>query len=277
MPREESPRVRGSSLLALSAGALPILVRVSACNRPCGHEGGDFYDLLPFDRDHLGVFIGDVSGHGPQVVPVARITRDLMRLQARRFGVSDPASMVQSLNRDLCERLPPSTFVTAVFGILHRPSGAFRFVRAGHCAPLLLGGGAPRPLSPAGIALGLDPGPLFREHLDSERVVFRRGERLLLYTDGLVEAWDPARGAFGRDRLALSFARHATEEGEERCVSGILRDWRRHLGDAEPDDDATIILLHGAEPHRRHRSPGATPADDSPTPPARSTDPRPGL
>jgi len=250
MARESSPRARGSSVIALSAGALPILVRVSACNRPCGREGGDFYDLLPFDSDHLGVFIGDVSGHGPLVVPLARTTRDLMRLQARRFGVSDPASMLRSLNRDLCERLPRGTFVTSVFGILHRPSGAFRFVRAGHCPPLLLAGGAARPLSPQGIALGLDPGPLFRDQLESERFVFRRGERLLLYTDGLTDAWHPDRGAYGRERLALSFARHSREPGEEACVSGLLLDWRHHLGDAEPEDDATVILLHGAPPRR---------------------------
>jgi sigma-B regulation protein RsbU (phosphoserine phosphatase) len=247
VPRDDSLRTIGSSLHTLVPAGRPSIVRVSACSRPCGGAGGDFYDLLPFDRDHLGVFIGDVAGHGPLIGPVAQATRDLMRLQARRFGVGDPAAMLLSLNGALCERLPPRTFVTAVFGILNRPSGALRFVRAGHCRPLLLADGVVTELAPEGIALGLDPGPIFRDNLATERVVFRRGERLLLYTDGIVEGRHPQNGPFGAERLAASFIAHSDHRGEEECLGGILRDWRLHLAGTLPTDDVTAILLHQAD------------------------------
>ncbi len=246
MQRDESSRPHGSALQTLLPGARPTVVRVSACTRPRGHIGGDFYDLLPFDSEHLGVFIGDVSGHGPVVGPVAQATRELMRQQARRFGAGDPASMLLTLNRALCERLPKNTFVTAVFGILHTPSGAFRFVRAGHCRPIFLSEGTAVELAPEGIALGLDPGSLFRDHLETERVVFRHGERLLLYTDGLVEGWHPQKGAFGPERLAASLCARASRPEDDACLAGILGDWRIHLDGTPPSDDVTVILMHHA-------------------------------
>jgi serine phosphatase RsbU (regulator of sigma subunit) len=243
--RDPSPRSQGTTLQTLVRGGETAIVRVSACARQCGSAGGDFYDLLPLDSEHLGVFIGDVSGHGPTVGPIADATRDLMRLQARRFAAVDPRAMILSLNRALFERLPRSTFVTALFGILHRPSGAFRFVRAGHCRPLLFEEGEVSELAPGGIALGLDPGRLFSDSLETERVVFHSGSRLLLYTDGLVEGWHPEQGIFGPERLSTSLRNAAAEQGTEACLTRVLCDWRRHLDGTPPADDVTVILLAG--------------------------------
>ena len=247
MPRSTISRTRAGSLSALTPGAGPAIVRVSACTRPCGDAGGDFYDLLPFDSDHLGVFIGDVSGHGPLVGPIADMTRELMRQQARRFGAGDPADMLSSLNQMLFEHLPAHIFVTAVFGILHRPSGAFRFVRAGHCRPLFCDDGVVGACSSNGIALGLDNGEIFRGSLETERWVFRNGSRLLLYTDGLTEALDRAEEEFGVEGLTASLKTHHEVAGEEAFLSAILRDWRKHLAGSDPQDDVTVIDLHHSE------------------------------
>lgn len=246
MARNDLTRPIGASLSVLTDGAGPSVVRVSACTRPCGESGGDFYDLLPFDEEHLGVFIGDVSGHGPHVGAIGEITRDLMRQQARRFGAGAPASMLISLNQSLFSHLPRNIFVTAIFGILHRPSGAFRMVRAGHSRPFLVRDGEVREIDTDGIALGLDNGELFRESLETERIVFREGTRLFLYTDGLVEAEDPSGGEFGLDRLRASLQTHDAVLGEEAFLAGVLGDWRAHLSGLGPGDDVTVIGLHRA-------------------------------
>jgi len=220
------------------------VVRVSACSRPLGRAGGDFYDLLPFDPDHLGIFIGDVSGHGPHVDPIANVTRALMRQQARRFGAGDPQAMLVSLNQNLFDQLPRHVFVTAIFGILHRGSGAFRFVRAGHSSPLVTRSDKVVPLSPGGMALGLDNGPLFQRSLEVERVVFREGTRVLLYTDGLVEADNDCGVHYGLERLTKSIQDHTSLHSEDQFLSAILCDWRQHLCGRAPSDDVTVIGLH---------------------------------
>ena len=247
MARHDIPRPIGSSLSVLTRGAGPAIVRVSACTRPSGESGGDFYDLLPFDEEHLGVFIGDVSGHGPIVGEIGAITRELMRQQARRFGAGAPAAMLVSLNQSLFSHLPRNIFVTAVFGILHRPSGAFRMVRAGHTRPLIVRDGEVKEIDSDGIALGLDDGALFRESLETERIVFRDGTRLLLYTDGLIEAEDREENEYGLARLRTSMESHAGVHGEEAYLAAILGDWRRHLDGDPPEDDVTVIGLHHAD------------------------------
>lgn len=243
MGRFENSR-SSSSLSLLATGITTPVIRVSACSRPQGDSGGDFYDLLPYDEEHLGVFIGDVSGHGPHVGEIGALTRDLMRQQARRFGVTDPAAMLASLNLSLFDHLPRHVFVTAVFGVLHRPSGAFRFVRAGHTPPLLVCEDRVETTRAGGIALGLDRGAVFTKSLRPERLVFREGDRLLLFTDGLTEAEDSNETQYGTERLGQTLLDYRSLRGEEQFLTALLRDWRRHLDGQLPEDDVTVISLH---------------------------------
>ena len=244
MGRFETSRTSSSSLSLLATGVTTPVIRVSACSRPQGESGGDFYDLLPYDEEHLGVFIGDVSGHGPHVGEIGALTRDLMRQQARRYGVTDPSAMLASLNLSLFDHLPKHVFVTAIFGVLHRPSGAFRFVRAGHTPPLLVTEDRVEETRADGIALGLDRGTLFTSSLRAERLVFREGDRLLLFTDGLTEAEDASETQYGTERLERALTTYRSIDGEESFLTAILRDWRQHLDGQPPEDDVTVIGLH---------------------------------
>ena len=142
--------------------------------------GGDWYDVIETD-DGLWLVIGDVAGHGVAAAAQAGQLRHSLRVYAHEgYGL---AESVQRLNElVLSTRL--ADMATMCIAALDRGSDALRIVRAGHPPPLLLPAGeAPRlVVEVPGMLLGIAGG-----HHEELRIPFRRGDRLVLYTDGLVE------------------------------------------------------------------------------------------
>ncbi len=158
-----------------------------------------------------------------------------------------PGQLLAHANDVLCRDMPPGMFAACLFGLLDPHSGEFRFANAGHCLPLLLraaGGTAPaggatpsrvQELRATGMPLGLLP----EREYEETSVILAPGDRLLLYSDGLIEAHDPAGGMFGVPRLRQELAglRGELIDGLLGCLEGFTGPgW-------EAEDDVTLVTL----------------------------------
>ncbi len=205
---------------------------------PMRSVGGDFFDFIPIDDEHLGLAIGDVSGHGVPAAIFMALTFSLLRAEALR--TSSPGEALRAVNRRLLGMNQAGMFVTVLYGILNRVTREFQFARAGHDLPLALDGACrPIPLAPGpGLMLGLFAAP----PIDEQSVVLPPGSLLLLYTDGVVEGKNAAGEFFGEQRLqAILFAgRKPTAQAACEAVLSAVRDFCDY---APQQDDITLLAL----------------------------------
>jgi len=205
--------------------------------RPAKDVGGDLYD---YHEAHGRMFfcIGDVSGKGVPAALVMAITKTLFRANA--VFLEDPSQVMAAVNARIYEETDPAIFVTAFCGFLDPNDGRLVYCNAGHDRPVILAPGrATRVLDTRpGLALGALPG--FRYLAQEAHLA--PDETLVLYTDGVTEALNPALEEFGFDRLQTALA--AVRSGEpERVVQDLLEAVDRFASGAPQADDITLMCL----------------------------------
>src|SRR5215210_5105704 len=171
--------------------------QVAAYYQPAREVGGDFYDFLEFDDGHLGIIVGDVTDKGVPAALVMATTRTMLRASAQRLD--SPGAVLRQVNDVLVPDIPPNMFITCLYAILDPATGRLRYANAGHDLPYRRrsSGGGAEELRATGMPLGLLPGMSYEE----KEIVLERGDSVLFYSDGLVEAHDPEREMFGFPRL----------------------------------------------------------------------------
>lgn len=172
-------------------------INLGARMLPAQMVGGDFYDVIYLDADHLGVAIGDVSGKGIPAALFMALTTSLLRAEASPD--LSPLQVLTQVNQHLKSMNSNQMFVTMTFGIIELSTRRCSLVRAGHELPLLLdaaGNVLPLPQLP-GQLLGLFNFP----ELELQTFDLPPGGTLLLYTDGVTEARNAPGEFFGEQRL----------------------------------------------------------------------------
>jgi sigma-B regulation protein RsbU (phosphoserine phosphatase) len=208
-------------------------LRVAAQYLPMSQVAGDFYDFLLVDEKRLGLLIADVSGHGVPAALVASMVKVAIAAQAEH--AENPAKVMAGLNSVLSGKLQ-GQFVTAAYLFLDLEKGTAHYSAAGH-PPMLHYHAAEATVGDVienGLILGIMP---FASY-ESRSVSFNRGDRFLLYTDGVVEA---ARDEeeFGRSRLEKVLARTAGAEAICNSVSSEVSAWSRGVA----GDDITVVAV----------------------------------
>ena len=217
---------------------------------PARVVGGDLFDFLLIDDSRLFFIIADVSGKGMPAALAMAMTKQIVRDAAQRHGTAldrlmTEANIKTAAASEEMGRGGDMMFVTAFAGILDLASGELAYASAGHDAPFLLqpgllqAGGRLRQLDTRG---GPPLGAVehFRFPIDRDRC--ERGAVLLLYTDGVTEAQNPAGVLYSADRLAgLMGALPATSA--RAAVDAVFDDVRHFAGDAEPADDITLLAI----------------------------------
>jgi len=236
---ERELQVAASIQLSILPRALPQLagVDLGAHMTPARTVGGDFYDAFPLDDDRLGLTIGDVTDKGvPAAIFMAR-THAFWRAEATRGD--SPRAVLERVNSHLLETNEKGLFVTMIYGILNRQTGEFTYARAGHEAPLLCAPDGATRVAPfsVGEPLGVLPEPV----LDEQTVLVPAGGLLVLYTDGLTEAWNEGRRQFGEERLIAVLQRHANTGAQVVC-DHLLRAVEDHRGPTPQSDDVTLLI-----------------------------------
>ncbi|HTF55800.1 MAG TPA: PP2C family protein-serine/threonine phosphatase [Planctomycetota bacterium] len=215
-------------------------VDLSAYYRPSEEVGGDYYDFIEIDDDHLGIAVADVSGKGIPGAMVMTEARALLKSEAGRS--LSPAETLLRVNRVLFQDIKRGMFVTMCYMVLSLRGKSLTLSSAGHL-PLLLwrrASGTCHGVNPLGLALGIDKGPLFEKKLREERVALGAGDRFVGCTDGVVEAMNPDHEEMGAERFQELVALHADRPSGE-FVTKIIDGVEAHAGAAPQHDDITLV------------------------------------
>jgi serine phosphatase RsbU (regulator of sigma subunit) len=207
---------------------------------PMTSVAGDFYDFIAIDDRHLGILIADVSGHG---LPSALIASMLqVALTAQRAHASEPGKVLCGLNQALCGKFTQN-FVTAAFVYMDLDNNCMRYAGAGH-PPLLLcpaSSGKAAKVVENGLILGLFPEATF----EARELPLEPGDRIVLYTDGIPEAANPAQEEFGVDRF-MRFMENNKSLRADQFADAFLDEisrWSQHSPDQGQQDDVTLLVI----------------------------------
>ncbi len=223
----QTPRVRG--------------LDIHTAYRPAREIGGDYFDFLPVDNRHIGLVIADASGKSIPAALVMSTTRAILRFVAP--GGLSAAETLTRINAVLSVDIPRGMFVTALYLVCDPLDNSLVCASAGH-TPLLLAraGGEVEQINPGGIALGFDNGPIFQRSIREQRLKLEQGDRVLLYTDGVVECVNPANEEYSERRLR-EFVRRNRNLSSHDFIGALLADLDRHRGAADMRDDTTIVTF----------------------------------
>jgi sigma-B regulation protein RsbU (phosphoserine phosphatase) len=210
-------------------------IQLASSWQPADGVGGDYFDALTFAGGAVGIVIADVAGKG---VPAALLMSNL-QAAVRAFAQDGtaPAAVTTSVNRLLCRNMASGRFVTFCYARLDAAAGRLTYANAGHNPPLLVHtDGRVEMLVPGGTVLGV-----FAESAyDQGACTIARGDRLVLYTDGITEGRNTAGEEFGEDRLSASAVAHRALDGQA-MLAAMLGDVEAFNGGAY-EDDATLIV-----------------------------------
>ncbi len=209
----------------------------SAYYTPAQEVGGDFYDFFLLDRSRVGIVIGDVSGKGvPAALYMAKLGSDLRTLA---FIEKDPSTALEKLNDLLAERSRRGMFATLLYIELDAKTGRLTISNAGHLPPIVKQADGPvRTLTTAGGSpLGILAGMKFGQ----ETVQLGRGDTVILYTDGIIEAMNGAEKLYGYERFESVVKK--VPGGPGGLKSAIIDDVNRFTGLSPQHDDMTLVCF----------------------------------
>lgn len=208
---------------------------------PVKGVGGDYYDFLPLGDETLGIALGDVSGKGISAALLMAGLQGRLQALAAEWSHRLPELMAR-VNRSLCKVTESSRFVTFFYGVYRGGERRLDYVNAGHLPPILSRGAT-------GEILRLDAGgPVLGVLEDAAytpgSAVIEPGDTLVLFTDGITEATNPAGEEFGEQRLLevlmnVSGLAAVDVASRIRAAAGDFR------GELDAHDDLTLIVAKG--------------------------------
>ncbi len=198
--------------------------------------GGDYFDVLSFDRDTLGLCIADVAGKG---MPAALL---MSNLQAAVRGLASadlrPDELCARLNVLLCRNMASDRFITFFYAHLDGASRTLQYANAGHNPPIVLHqNGAHERLTDGGGVFGVFPNQTFR--LGTTRL--EPGDRVVFYTDGVTEAANAENEEFGDERLVRVLQENSTATANE--IQARILQAAGDFCSGHWHDDATLLVL----------------------------------
>ncbi len=200
--------------------------------------GGDYFDFLPLRDGNVAIAFGDVAGHGLTSGIVMAMTKAALLVQVDHDP--RPVSVMDVLNTTVMKTAPKRMLMTFFFGILEPEEQRLRFASAGHLDPYLYRASDKKliALSSWGFPLGVKRRDPFRE----EQVVFETGDRLILYSDGFIEALDDDGEPFGFDRFEKAILAAGTKSAVE-IKQALLASVKKFTRNRPPEDDQTLVVV----------------------------------
>jgi sigma-B regulation protein RsbU (phosphoserine phosphatase) len=228
--------------------------------RPTSYVAGDILNVFRLDDHCVGFYLLDVSGHG---VPAAMLSVTLSMVlrpdsthgspiklrnsRTGRFDVVPSADVVGALNQSFQGR--DDQYFTIVYGLINCLTGELSLTQAGHPSPILIQRGKELTvLGDGGPPVGLLP----HSEYDTIYSTLRTGDRLMLYSDGVIECANRHGDLFGETRL-LEYLSAARAEPLPQMLAGLELEMERWRGQSEFDDDVSLLALEFAEHQQEHK------------------------
>ena len=205
---------------------------------PAREVGGDYYDFLMIDDDHLAVLIADVSDKGVSAALFMMATKNLINYRIRQGGT--PAEILTDINAHVARDNDSDMFVTVWLGILDLKSGVLTCTNAGHENPAVCGANGVFQIfkDKHGMVLGVMPNIKYRDY----QMKMEPGSKIFVYTDGVPDATNSKGERYGTDQL-VSALNKTSGETPEIILRNIHNDIDNFVGNAKQFDDLTMLCL----------------------------------
>lgn len=219
---------------------LPVIsgIDIGCIYEPTYLVGGDFYDFIELPDGKLVVVIADVAGKGMPASLLMASLRSYIRSYFEFYWQSLLDDLVRKIDIAFRRDTLLGEFATSIIGIVDFQDNKFTYVNAGHNPALLVRKRRVRKLGVTGPAFGVLDEPIFK----SRSIELKRHDKIILYTDGVVEAMNFDQECFGNKRFISSVKRHIKLRPED-MARNILWDIRRFTGFATQTDDVSLVVL----------------------------------
>ena len=239
LAREIQQTLVGSAFPEIANGSAAL--RFGSRYLPISGMAGDFFEIIEISPDTAGVLICDVMGHGVRSALVVAMLRGLLEKQRR--SAADPAAFLRGLNSGLnaiLERAGATMFATAFYAVVDLGAGTLRYACAGHPGAVACGPSGVRQLAATrqekGPGLGLVP----KADYPAGEVALADAGRLLLFTDGILEAENELGESFQERRL-MDIAAACRAAPLEEMLDVVLSRVLKFTGDHRFDDDVCLL------------------------------------
>lgn len=232
---------------ALASGHFPSVhhedtaLRFGARYVPISGLAGDFFEVVPISNHSAGLLICDVMGHGVRSALIVAMLRGL--LEKQRAQAADPAAFLHGLNdglHSILRRAHATMFATAFYAVVDLEAGTLSYACAGHPGAVISGSGGVRQIavqkSERGPGLGLIP----RVNFPVNRLSLKEVDRMVMFTDGILEAQNEQGEGFFEQRLMEAVAA-APGEGLDALLDGILQRVLEFSESQHFDDDVCLL------------------------------------
>lgn len=229
---------------------------IGALYRAAKEVGGDYYDFVQVDDRTIGVVVADVSGKGVPGSLVMTMIRTALRMEAR--GNRSASDVMARMNTFVTEDMKKGMFVTMFYVVLDSVNRVVSYASAGHNPMILYRGESDATyfLKPKGIPVGIDApdADLFRRTISVERLTLKQEDMLVIYTDGITEAMNPAREQFGEGRLLAAIKKHGHLTAQEFTQELDREIHEFTLGALQNDDITLVAIKEKVQPEERLES-----------------------
>jgi serine phosphatase RsbU (regulator of sigma subunit) len=210
---------------------------------PAGEVGGDFCDTFRIGDDRTAFILGDVSGKGISAALLMALIHGAIHSMSWTRSAQDHENATRSLNTLLCRKTATERFSTLFWGYFDPKTSMLRYINAGHLPPLLLRTGEfgnleIKRLETGGPVLGLIPDTPFSQG----QLAIRKGDVLVAFSDGIVEAPNFISEEFGEQRL-IDAIRDGWNDSAEGIRNSVLNRVRSYLSDGQATDDQTLMVV----------------------------------
>jgi len=211
---------------------------VSGIYHPIDDIGGDFFDCIKIDENRTALMIADVTGHGIPAALTMTMSKMLFTIYADKFKGS--ADVMKEINMQLRGTLLDTQYITAFYALFDSRESKLTFTNAGHPRGLFYrkSKGKVMALDTFGLFLGISDNIEYEE----KSITVERGDRLLLYTDGISELKDSSGEEFGEERLA-KFIRENHQTRGESFNSNLLKTVNSFSRESERNDDLAFLNI----------------------------------
>jgi len=224
-----------------------------ALMRPAKEVGGDLYNFIRIPEERFCFMVGDVSGKGVPASLFMAVAKTLLESEARANQGLDASTIMARANEGLCRGNNESMFVTVLLGVLDIRTGEVEYCSAGHPPPMVVHrtGEVSTPGCHPGLALGIMEGVPF----SSQRLLLDPTDTLVMYTDGVSEAFSARGEMFGEKGLVQALC-HLVPGGQVppavQITQGVVDAVDKFAGSAPQSDDITILALKYSGPQGMH-------------------------
>ena len=210
-------------------------ISIHCSMRPANTVGGDYCDIVHLQDHQVAVVMGDVAGKGmPAALLMALLQGSLRTLVTAGFRGS---GLMTKLNQYLFTSIPSNSMITLFYGELNTMTGVLRYVNAGHNAPFVIRKqGVLERLHSNSVVMGVFENTVFSE----SEVTVDFGDQVLLFTDGITEAFNLAEEDYGEARLGAFLLRNSSLS-QDQLIQDLLRDVLAFCKDIKPTDDMTML------------------------------------